>query len=212
MLGRYTDSDCWALKNLSLTIREGEVVGLIGRNGSGKSTLARLINGVIVPDEGTAEVRCKSDLLSLGAGFVSTLTGIDNIFIVGAYLGYDRKYIKGRLDEIIEFTDIGSFIHQPLRTYSSGMRSRLAFAISSSLDPEILILDEVLSTGDIQFRKKAQKRVQDLIKTAKVVIVVSHQMGFIKEMATRVIWLQDGAVKLDGDPQSVIHEYIGKKS
>lgn len=207
LVGRTTESDYWALQGIDLDVYDTEVIGIIGSNGSGKSTLARMVAGVYEPDTGSIEIEGSVNLLTLGTGFSPELTGRENIFINGAFHGYSRRQIASKEDQIIEFADIGSFIDQPIKMYSSGMRSRLAFSIAVSMDPEILIIDEALSTGDTAFRKKAQARVTSMVNRAKCVLIVSHQMSFLKEVCTRLIWLDKGKLVMQGAPAKVIQRY-----
>lgn len=207
MLGYTADTDFQALCGVNLEVHESEVLGIIGSNGSGKSTLARMVAGVYFPDAGEVCVNGKVSLLTLGAGFSYELTGRENIFINGAFHGLSRKEIATRVKEIIDFADIGGFIDQPIKMYSSGMRSRLAFAIAVSLKPEVLIIDEALSTGDVSFRRKAQTRVTEMVNEAKCVLIVSHQMRFLQEICSRIVWMDRGRVVLDGNPKKVIQRY-----
>lgn len=206
-LSQRQDRDFRALKGVSLTLREGEVLGLVGRNGSGKSTLGMLLAGILQPDLGHIERHGRIQLLSLGIGFNNELSGRDNVFVNAALLGLSRREVLQHLDEIIEFSEIGEFIDEPIRTYSAGMRSRLAFAIATVIQPDVLILDEVLSTGDDSFRQKAEARMREMKGKAKCVVMVSHSANQIKKLCSRVVWLERGHLILDGKPKQVMPEY-----
>lgn len=196
-----------ALRNISLSLNEGEVLGIIGRNGSGKSTLSRLCAGVYHPDSGTRIVRGKAQLLSLGAGFQNQLTGRENVFINGSFLGLSYPEIEKKFPAIAEFADIGEFINEPVKTYSSGMRSRLAFAIATAIRPDILILDEVMATGDKPFQQKALDRMQNLRELAKAALVVSHSPGTLRKICTRIIWMHQGQCIDSGLPETILDKY-----
>lgn len=198
----------WALKGLNITVYEGEIVGLIGRNGSGKSTTVKLIGGIYSPDNGTIKVNGKVSILSLRSGFKIHLSGRDNVYLRGAYLGLTRAKIQRHMEEIVEFAEIKDFIDEPVRHYSSGMRARLAFAINAVLQPEILIIDEALSTGDSSFREKVTQRVTRLVDEARAVLIVSHQMGFLKEVCTKIVWMEKGRKVMEGDPSKIISKYL----
>ena len=200
----------WALRNISFDVGEGETVALVGGNGAGKSTLSRLLAGIYRPDEGEVITKGSSQLLSVGTGLVKSLSGLDNIELLGSYMGIDRKSIKELTPDIIEFSGIGDFIHQPVRVYSSGMRARLAFSIATCLESEILIVDETLSTGDAAFRKKARARISNLMGKSKTVILVSHSESTVKEMATRALFLNGGTIAMDGSPNEIFKEYNKK--
>jgi ABC-type polysaccharide/polyol phosphate transport system ATPase subunit len=197
----------WALRDLTLTIYEGETVGLIGRNGSGKSTISRIICGSLQPDDGTVTVNGKVQLLALGIGFRPAMTGRENVIISGSILGLSRKVIKEKMDEIEDFAELGDFFDEPVRTYSSGMRSRLGFAVSTVVNPDIIILDEVMSTGDAAFRKKANERMKDMRERIKTVIVVSHNPDQLRELCSRAVWLDQGQLVLDGKVDDVLAAY-----
>lgn len=197
----------WALKDISFDLYEGETVGLIGRNGSGKSTMGMVISGTLEPDKGKVVTKGRVQLLSLGIGFRKDLTGRDNVFISATLLGMTRKVVTEKMDEIEAFAELGEFIDEPVRTYSAGMRSRLAFAVATAVEPDILILDEVMSTGDLSFRKKAQARMKQMQGKVKTVVMVSHNSNQIKKLCTRVIWLEKGHVLMDGKPKEIVPEY-----
>ena len=199
----------YALKDVSFDIGEGECVGIIGTNGSGKSTILKIITGVLAPTAGTVTVNGRiSALLELGAGFNPEYSGMENIFLNGTMLGFSEEEINARLDEILSFADIGDFIHQPVKTYSSGMVSRLGFAIATAGDaPEILILDEVLSVGDMFFRKKSEARIRQLLHGGSTVLLVSHSPGVIRENCTQALWLDRGKLRAVGEPKEVCAAY-----
>ncbi len=196
-----------ALKNISFTIYEGETVGIIGRNGSGKSTISKLISGALQADGGTIKKVGHVQLLSIGLGFQPKLTGRENVFINGALLDLSKSQIVEKLKEIEDFAEIGEFMDEPVRTYSAGMRSRLGFAIATAVRPDVLILDEVMSTGDIAFRKKANERMAAMREQTKTIIMVSHNSNQIKKMCSRVIWLNKGELMMDGTPELVFPHY-----
>ncbi len=206
--GRRYHSRFYALKGVSLSVRKGEVLGVIGRNGSGKSTLLKLLSNVLVPDEGEVRVRGKLiALLELGAGFNPEFTGRQNVYFYGAVLGLNSHEMDERIDSILAFADIGQFIDQPLKTYSSGMKSRLGFAVSVHVDPEILVLDEVLAVGDAQFQRKCYSKIREFLGKEKTVIFVSHSMASVIEFCTRAVLLYEGTVILDGAPKVVADYY-----
>jgi len=198
----------YATKNLNLEIKKGEILGIVGKNGSGKSTLLKLITGVLQPDEGSVKVNGQiSALLELGSGFNPEFTGMQNIFFYGTILGFSKEEMQAKLDDILSFADIGDFIHQPLKTYSSGMKSRLGFAVAVHIDPEILILDEVLAVGDVLFRRKCYAKMEDFFKSGKTIIYVSHDANSIKQLCTRAIFLLEGNIIMDSDAKSVTQQY-----
>ena len=197
----------WALRDVSFAVLEGETLGVIGRNGSGKSTLSMICSGVLVPDTGNVSINGRTQLLALGVGFKLELSGRENVFISSSLLGLSKKEINSRMDEIEEFAELGEFMDEPVRTYSSGMRSRLGFAVATAVKPEILILDEIMSTGDKAFRAKAMKRMRDMRGLARSVIVVSHNSGQLRKLSTRVLWLEKGRMIMLGEPKQVLNAY-----
>lgn len=198
----------WALRDLDFTINEGEVVGIIGHNGAGKSTLCKLMTGILAPDEGTVEVLGEtSSLLGYGTGFNPQLTGTDNIYLNAMLLGIPKHVIEAKYDEIVEFAGLQKRIDKAVKTYSSGMRARLGFSIAAVLKPDIFIIDEALSTGDLAFRQKATERIQEMMEGAKAVIIVSHSMRFVEQVCTRAIWIDQGRVRADGDAKKIVDEY-----
>jgi ABC-type polysaccharide/polyol phosphate transport system ATPase subunit len=202
---RTPPDEFWALRDVSFDLVHGESLAIIGPNGAGKSTLLQVLAGIIMPSEGTVEVDgLISSLLTLGAGFDQELTGRENIRLAGAFLGIQGREMAERTPGIIEFADLGPFIDAPIRTYSSGMRARLGFSIATSVDPDILLLDEVLATGDEVFRAKSKARVLDLVRQAKGVVFVTHDMNWVTEFCNRAILLQKGRVVAEGDPAEVV--------
>jgi len=198
------------VKDINLEIKKGGVLGIVGKNGSGKSTLLKLISGILTPTSGTIEVKGNIvALLELGSGFNPEYTGIENIYFYSALMGYTREQIDKVFNDIIEFAELGDFIYQPLKTYSSGMKSRLAFSVSVNIDPEILILDEVLSVGDIFFQAKCTNRMQSMIKNKNTtVLYVSHNIASIKAICERSILLESGRIIMNGESQDVVNTYF----
>ena len=197
----------WALQDVSFTVYEGETLGVIGRNGSGKSTLSKICSGVLIPDKGKVIVNGRAHLLALGVGFKNELSGRENVFISGSLLGLNPKEIKARMSEIETFAELGEFMDEPVRTYSSGMRSRLGFAVATAVKPDILILDEIMATGDKAFQDKAIRRLRDMSGLARSIIVVSHNPGQLRKLSTRVLWLEKGRKLMLGKPQKVLNAY-----
>ena len=197
--------DFWALRNVSFKVRRGESLGVIGPNGAGKSTLLQTLAGIITPSEGAVEVDGHiSSLLTLGAGFDQELSGIENIRLAGAFMGLDHKLVEERLPHIVEYAELGQFIDAPIKTYSSGMRARLGFAIATSVEPDILLLDEVLSTGDAQFREKSKARVAELVGGAKAIVLVTHDMTWVTEYCNEAMLIEQGRIILEGKPDEVV--------
>ncbi len=200
--------DFFALKDISFDIQKGEMVGVLGKNGSGKSTLLKLIARVLVPSSGSVKVTGNiSALLELGAGFNPNFTGMQNIYFYGTILGFSREEMNAKIDSILAFADIGKFIHQPIKTYSSGMRARLAFAVSTEVDPEILIIDEVLAVGDMRFAAKCLRRMHEIREQDKTVILVTHDASKVAVFCDRAIWLKDGAIEAIGDAKYITEQY-----
>lgn len=200
-----------ALKDISFTVKRGEVIGIIGRNGSGKSTLLKIISGIYKPTGGVVALEGNVvPMLELGSGFDSELTGLENIFLNGAILGYSEEYLKQRLEGIVTFSELGDFINMPIKTYSSGMMMRLAFSIATVVNPEILIVDEILSVGDEFFQKKSFARMQEMMSGGTTVLFVSHSLSQIQEVCGRVIWLEDGLIRMDGDVNAVCEQYAAQ--
>ncbi len=199
-----------AVKDVSFEVKKGEIIGIIGKNGSGKSTLLRAIAGVFSPNSGTIDLKGNSiSLLSLGVGFKDTLTGRDNIYLSGMLLGFTEEQIKAKEQEIIDFAELGKFIDMPVKTYSSGMYSKLAFSITCNLETDIILVDEVLSVGDEYFQKKSMARMEELIRDEnRTVIIVSHNISTLEKLCDRVIWINDGEVMEIGETQSIIKAYV----
>ncbi|WP_025720496.1 ABC transporter ATP-binding protein [Paenibacillus sp. 1-18] len=196
-----------ALEQVTFHVPKGECLGIIGKNGSGKSTLLKMITGVLTPTSGSLQVKGNiSALLELGAGFNPDFTGIENIYLNGTIMGFSKEDMDQRLHEILEFADIGQFIHQPVKTYSSGMFVRLAFAVAINVDPDILIIDEALSVGDIRFQQKCYRKIDELKKT-KTVLFVTHDMSVINKYCDRVIWINEGRLIEEGDPKEISKKY-----
>lgn len=198
----------WALRNINLTLHEGQTVGVVGHNGAGKSTLCLVLAQILTPDVGSAIVRGKvSTLLTLGAGFNQDLSGRANIMLYAAFLGIPRDVLAAKMPEIIEFSELGDFIDQPMRAYSRGMRTRLGFAVATELDPEILILDEVLAVGDQKFRAKSRKRMQEMMDRSRLIVVVSHSTSLLRQVCTHTLWLNKGHVEQFGEADEVLTAY-----
>lgn len=201
-------NEFWALRNVSFSIKKGERLGVLGLNGAGKSTLLKIICGVYKPTEGTVTHKgVIAPLLELGAGFDQQYTGRENIFLYGSVLGYSRKYLEEKYDEIVEFSELGKFIDVPLKNYSSGMKARLGFSIATIADPDILILDEVLSVGDAKFRKKSEKKIMDMFDRGVTVIFVSHSLEQVQRLCDKAIILQNGTLIEEGDIETVTETY-----
>lgn len=198
-----------AVKHVSFAVNEGKILGMIGRNGSGKSTLLRSIAGVFSPNGGVIDLKGHSvSLMALGVGFKDTLTGRENIVLSGMLLGFTERQIREKMDEIIEFAEIGEFIDRPVRTYSSGMHSKLAFSITAMLETDIMLVDEVLSVGDERFRKKSLDKMNSLILDKKrTVIIVSHNKDTLQELCDQVLWIHDGEVREIGEPVKILEDY-----
>lgn len=198
-----------AVRGVSFKVPQGEIMGIVGKNGSGKSTMLRAIAGIFSPDEGTIDLHGQSvSLLSIGVGFQKKLTGRENIYLSGMLLGFTEEQINEKIEDIIKFSELGDFIDKPVKTYSSGMYSKLAFSITAILETEIMLIDEVLSVGDAKFKKKSYKKMQELIMNEdRTVIIVSHNSDTIKKLCNSVLWLHDGIVKMQGTPEEVMPEY-----
>ncbi len=198
----------WALKNISFDLYHGETLGIIGRNGVGKSTLLRLMAGIIKPNKGTFVNRgYYASLLSLQLGFIPYLSGRENAILSGMFMGLRKKEVKAKMDAIIEFSELDDFIDQPIATYSSGMKARLGFSVAFQVDPDILLIDEVLGVGDAEFRQKSTKIMQEKIRSNKTIVFVSHQAGLIKQLCNRVVWIEEGISKAEGQADEVLKEY-----
>jgi ABC-type polysaccharide/polyol phosphate transport system ATPase subunit len=200
----------WALRHVGFTVKRGDTVGIIGRNGSGKSTLLRVIAGVYPPDEGKVSIHGEvSTLFGLGTGFNGELSGRDNIYLNGVMIGLTRERIDEIRDTIIDFAELGDFIDMPVRTYSSGMRARLGFAIAMHSDKDVVLIDEIMGAGDAAFRQKADVEMRRIIGE-RTVVIVSHSMPTIEEFANKVIWLNKGVMAAMGEPKEVIAQYLAE--
>lgn len=199
------------LKNINLDIKKGETVALIGTNGSGKSTLLKLMTKIIYPTTGNVITHGKlTSLLELGAGFHPDFTGRENIYFNASIFGLTKEEIEKRIEDIIEFSELGEFIDSPIRTYSSGMYMRLAFSVAINVDASILLIDEILAVGDQHFQDKCFQKLQDLKESDKTIVIVTHSLEQVKRLCTRAIWIYNGEVLMDGNPKNVIEEYIKK--
>ncbi len=205
---RKKDESFWALKDASLEVKEGEVLGLIGRNGAGKTTLLKILSRITKPTTGWAEIHGRvGSLLEVGTGFHPELTGRENAFLSGAILGMNKREIARKFDEIVAFAELEKFIDTPVKHYSSGMYVRLAFAVAAHLEPEILLVDEVLAVGDINFQKKCLGKMGDVARAGRTVVLVSHQLNQIRRLCHRVVWVDGGSIRLNGDTQEVVSAY-----
>lgn len=201
----------WALKDIDFRINKGDVVGIIGANGAGKSTLLKVVSGVYKPTTGTVEVNGKiSPMIELGAGFDGELTARENIYLNGAILGHSKEFLEQKFDEIVEFSELKDFLDVPVKNFSSGMVAKLAFSISTIVDPEVLIVDEILSVGDIKFQEKSKNKMMSMIEGGTTVLYVSHSIDSIKELCSKVIWLDHGKIVKMGDTKEICDEYYKK--
>lgn len=206
--GQIHQQEFWALQDVSFTVEKGEVFGIIGHNGAGKSTLLKVISGILKPRTGSVEVMGNIvPMLELGSGFDIEFNGRENIFLNGSILGYSEEYLKSKYDEIVEFSELEKFLEVPIRNYSSGMLMRLAFSIAAEVNPEILIVDEILAVGDANFQEKSRKRMLELMGGGTTVLFVSHSLDQIREMCDRVLWLDHGHVKMLGKTKEVCDAY-----
>ena len=206
--GKQQYEEFHALENVTFDVKRGEIFGVIGRNGAGKSTLLKVVSGIYKPTSGKAVSAGRiAPMLELGSGFDQELSGHDNIFLNGAILGFSEDFLKEKYDEIVAFSELGEFIHQPIKTYSSGMMMRLAFSVATIVEPEILIVDEILAVGDASFQQKSRARMLELMQGGTTVLFVSHTMSQIREMCDRVLWLDHGTVKMIGPTQEVCDAY-----
>lgn len=201
--------DFHAVKNVSFTVNKGEILGIIGKNGCGKSTMLRTIAGIMAPNGGTIDLHGNTvSLLSIGVGFNKNISGRENIILSGMLLGFSREYMLERMDSIIEFSELGKFIDKPVRTYSSGMYSKLAFSVTVNLDAQIILVDEVLSVGDEHFREKSLAKMKAMImEEDRTVIIVSHSIKTLRDLCTRVMWMHDGEIVKVGEPLPTLREY-----
>jgi len=206
--GKLHYDEFWALRDVSLQVQCGEIVGVIGNNGAGKSTLLKVLSGILKPTKGNVAVNGNIvPMLELGSGFDHELTGRENIFLNGAILGYSKEFLLSKYDEIVDFSELGIFIDQPLRNYSSGMLMRLAFSVATIVDPEILIVDEILAVGDDRFQRKSKNKMLSMMGGGTTVFFVSHSLDQIRELCGRAIWLEKGEIKMDGDMLEVCDAY-----
>ena len=202
-----------ALSDISLEVKRGEVVGIVGLNGSGKSTLLKIISGILSPSEGSCEVKGTiSPLIELGAGFDFELTTRENIFLNGSVLGFERAFIKEKYDEILDFAELRAFENVAIKNFSSGMIARLGFAIATLVKPDILIVDEILAVGDYLFQQKCERRIADMMSGGTTVLIVSHAIEQIQRLCTRVVWLEGGKVRMVGDTLEVCNAYTNRKT
>ena len=199
-----------AVKGISFYVREGEILGIIGKNGSGKTTTLNALAGIFSPDSGSIDLNGHSiSLLSIGVGFIREMTGRENITLSGMLLGFTEEQVKAKEQEIIDFAEIGEFIDMPVRTYSSGMYSKLAFSITAILETDIMLIDEVLSVGDQKFKKKSYEKMKSLISNKdRTVVIVSHSIETLKQLCDTVMWMHEGQIKRIGDPDEVLDEYV----
>ena len=207
--GRNRYEERWVLKGVNLHVEQGESVGLLGENGSGKSTLLKLLTRIIYPNRGAIDVQGKvSSLLELGAGFHPDLTGRENIYMNASIFGLSKQEIDRKLSEIIAFSELAPFIDTPVRTYSSGMYMRLAFSVAINVNADILLIDEILAVGDVNFQKKCFDRLRDLKKRGTTIVIVSHDLSSIEKICDRAVWLDDGSIQATGDTTKVIDQYM----
>ncbi len=201
--------ELWALKNVSFQVAAGEVLGIIGENGSGKSTTLKLLAGILYPDGGSIEIRGRvSSLLELGAGFQGEYTGRENIYLYGALLGLRRREIESRFDDIVAFSELGSMIEYPVKNYSSGMYMRLGFAVAVHLDPDVLLIDEVLAVGDAHFQQKCFAHLKSLTDAGRTIVLVSHDLESVRRFCERAVWIDHGQIAADGPPERTIQAYL----
>lgn len=206
--GKLHYEEFTALDQVSFDVRKGETMGLVGRNGAGKSTMLKVISGILKPTEGN--VVCRGSvvpMLELGSGFDMDLTGRENIFLNGAILGYSEEFLKEKYDEILDFSELGRFIDTPIRNYSSGMLARLAFSVAAMVEPEVLIVDEILSVGDADFQGKSKRRMLEMMGGGTTVLFVSHDVAQIREMCSRAVWLEHGKVRMFGSVNEICDAY-----
>ena len=209
---RVKKSDFWALRHISFNVDKGDVIGLIGSNGAGKSTLLKVVSGVMKPTEGTVEVDgVISPMIELGAGFDGDLTARENIYLNGAILGYSKEFLDSKFEEIVEFSELRDFLDVPVKNFSSGMVAKLALSISTIVNPEILIVDEILSVGDIKFQEKSKNKMMSMIKGGTTVLYVSHSLESIEELCNKVIWLEHGQIVMAGNTKKVCKAYYKKQ-
>lgn len=205
--GKISYNKFWALEDINLEINKGDVVGIIGFNGAGKSTMLKVVSGILKPTKGISEIKGSiAPLIELGAGFDPELSGRENIYLNGAVLGFSKKVMRDKVDEIIEFAELEEFIDSPIKNYSSGMYARLGFSIATCVKPDILIVDEILSVGDYRFQEKSKKRIKDMMNSGTTIIMVSHTIEQVEELCNKVVWLEKGRIKKIGGKE-VTEEY-----
>ena len=209
---RQKPTEFWALDDLTFNVKKGEVVGLIGSNGAGKSTLLKVVSGVMKPTKGKVEVRgIISPMIELGAGFDLELTARENIYLNGAVLGYSKEFLEEKFDHIVKFSELEEFLDVPVKNFSSGMTAKLAFSIATVVNPEILIVDEILSVGDIKFQEKSKGKMLEMIKGGTTVLYVSHSLESIKDLCDKVIWIEHGKLIKMGNAKEICDEYYKKQ-
>ena len=209
---RQKPTEFWALDDLTFNVKKGEVVGLIGSNGAGKSTLLKVVSGVMKPTKGKVEVRgIISPMIELGAGFDLELTARENIYLNGAILGYSKEFLEEKFDDIVKFSELEEFLDVPVKNFSSGMTAKLAFSIATVVNPEILIVDEILSVGDIKFQEKSKGKMLEMIKGGTTVLYVSHSLESIKDLCDKVVWIEHGKLIKMGNAKEICDEYYKKQ-
>lgn len=209
---RQKPTEFWALDDLTFNVKKGEVVGLIGSNGAGKSTLLKVVSGVMKPTKGKVEVRgIISPMIELGAGFDPELTARENIYLNGAILGYSKEFLEEKFNDIVKFSELEEFLDVPVKNFSSGMTAKLAFSIATVVNPEILIVDEILSVGDIKFQEKSKGKMLEMIKGGTTVLYVSHSLESIKDLCDKVIWIEHGKLIKMGNAKEICDEYYKKQ-
>lgn len=206
---KKVNNDFWALTDVDFEVKKGEVVGFVGSNGAGKSTLLKVVAGVMKPTKGKVDIYGNiCPMIELGAGFDPDLTARENIYLNGAVLGYSKKFLDEKFDEIVEFSELKAFLDVPIRNFSSGMVARLAFSIATVVDPEILIVDEILSVGDINFQQKSENKMKSMIGGGTTVLYVSHSLESIRKLCDKVVWLEKGKIQMIGDAKEVCEAYV----
>ncbi len=208
----FSEERHWAIRDVTFNVRAGETLGVIGHNGAGKSTLLKLLTGIISPDEGTISRYCETaSLLAINLGFVPHLSGRDNAILSGMLLGLSKEEVMARLDDMIEFSELGDQIDDPFRTYSAGMKARLGFGVAFSADPDIILVDEVLGVGDRDFRVKSTNAMKEKIQSDKTVVVVSHSEPLVREICDRLVWIENGHIMAKGDVNEVLDQYSAER-
>ncbi len=209
---RQKPTEFWALNDISFSVKQGEVVGLIGSNGAGKSTLLKVVSGVMKPTKGKVQVNgVISPMIELGAGFDAELTARENIYLNGAILGYSKKFLEEKFEDIVEFSELREFLDVPVKNFSSGMTAKLAFSIATVVNPEVLIVDEILSVGDIKFQEKSKAKMLEMIKGGTTVLYVSHSLESIKDLCDKVVWIEHGKLIKMGEAKEICDEYYKKQ-